>query len=202
MEYWEGFFLGKYWTDSDYNDRKHPTLFIGIAIFVFALFIAEIIAPEKVSFIFELPVYINFAIGIVLLIGLPFFAMNYFRFNIILRVIILFLYFFQYLFLFIGFIQVLTQNIQIDFAEMPTYLLDFFDSLLIISSDVFKFLGSLASAIASVAFGIIIGGILGLLIIIACICLPLIYLIVFRQLQRLLDYILYRRKFSELGSKT
>lgn len=196
MEYWEGFFLGPFWTDSDYKDRRHKTLFIGISLIIFALMVLQILMPGKISKLFVFPIQVNFILGFLLLIGLPFLASRYYQLNPVFRILILFAYILQYLFLFLGFIQLFTRNFELDLNSMPDFVLTFFDGLMVISSNIFNFLGSLGSTIASVAFGIIVGGIVGLFVIFICICLPLIYLISFRQLQRLIDRILYKKKMS------
>ena len=74
MEYWEGFFLGPFWTDSDYKDRRHKTLFIGISLIIFALMVLQILMPGKISKLFVFPIQVNFILGFLLLIGLPFLA--------------------------------------------------------------------------------------------------------------------------------
>lgn len=191
MEYWEGFFLGKFWTDSDYNDHQHKTLFVGISFLVFLLTALSAFSPDRVKKIFFLPIYLNFIFGIILLIALPFIAHYYYKVNIFLRLSILFSYCLQYIFLFLGFIKIFTGKEGLDIDYFIQYFSDIFDKVMIFSGDVFIFLGGLGSAIASVAGGIFIGALIALLLFGLMIFIPLLYLIFFRFVQRLVDRFVY-----------
>lgn len=191
MEYWEGFFLGKFWTDSDYHDRKHKVLFITISFSVFLLTVISLLIPEKVAGLFFLPVYLYFAFGIILLIALPFLAPYYYRLNLFLQILILLAYFIQYIFLFFGFIQAFIGRSGIDLNIFITYFADIFDQIMLLSGDLFIFLGGLGSAIASVAGGIIIGALVVLFVLLIMIFIPLLYLLFFRFIQRLVDRFVY-----------
>lgn len=194
MEYCEGFFLGKYWTDSDYNDRKHRFLFIMISLIVFLFTLLNAFYPDKLASLLRFPLSINLLIGFLLLIALPFAAAQYYKVNIGLRLLILFAYALQYFFLFAAFIQFLTPYFSFDFSNLSNTFLILFDKFMLLSGDLFNFLGSLGSTIASVAGGILIGGLALLFAVLISIFLPLLYLIFFRALQRLIDQCIIKNR--------
>ncbi len=194
MEYWEGFFLGKYWTDSDYHDRRHHFLFITISLIVFLFTLSNAFFPDKFAFLIRFSLPVNLMVGLLLLIALPFAAAQYYRINIGLRLLILLGYILQYLFLFAAFIQFFVPYLSLDISNYSDAFLIIFDKIMVFSGDVFNFLGSLGSTIASVASGIIIGGLVVLFVILVSIFFPLLYLILFRALQRLIDQLIARNR--------
>lgn len=192
MEYWEGFFLGKYWTDSDYHDSHHRFLFLSISFVVFLLTAAKVFMPSRIDFLFPFSLPVHLIIGIVLLIVLPFIASKFYRMYPIVRVIILLLYLLQYFFLLISFVQFFARLLAIDFSTLPDLFLKMLDQIMVFSGNLFNFLGGLGSTIASVAGGIIIGGIIAVIAFLFSVFLPLVYIMLFRVLQRCVDAIVYK----------
>lgn len=193
MEYWEGFFLGKYWSDSDFKDHRHKFLFVMISLIVFVFAAFNFFLPEKVEHFLLLPVVFNFVLGTLLLIGLPFAAMFYYRLPFAVRPLILLAYLAQYYFLFCGLIQLMTGQMNLEVNSLPDLFLNLFDRLMVFSGDLFTFLGGLGSTIASVAGAMLLGGLVGLMGILISIFIPLLYLLLFRYLQRLIDRLVYNR---------
>lgn len=192
MEYWEGFFLGKYWTDSDYHDSRHRFLFLSISFVVFLLTVAKVIMPSKIDFLFPFSQPVHLVIGLVLLLVLPLIASKFYRMHPIVRVVILLLYCLQYFFLLISFVQFFADLLAIDFSTLPDLFLKMLDQIMVFSGNLFNFLGGLGSTIASVAGGIVIGGIIAVLAVLFSVFLPLVYLMLFRILQRCVDAIIYK----------
>ena len=196
MEYWEGFYLGPVWSDSDFNDRRHPLLFTGISFLVFLLTVLSILFPEKTSGLFVLPVAANFTIGFILLLALPFLWMVYYRQHLAVKFLILALYGLEYLCLLVAFVQFLLGHADIQIPKLMQVAVDVFDKLMSFSGEVFNFLGSLGSTIASVAGGIVIGGVLAVLGILLLIFIPFIYISLFRLVQRLVDRLVYNKIYK------
>lgn len=196
MDFWEGFFLGKYWTDSNFEDKSRKLFFLIISALVCFISTIYFIFPQQKNQTSIIPFWIYLLLGIGLLILMPFAAARYHRLNVFLKLGILFGYFLQYLLLLIGFSKIVFGQVALEVATIPSLFLEVLDQIMYSSGEIFIFLGGLGSTIASVIGGIIIGGLLVGLFLLAAILIPLIYILSFRALQRLIDKTLYEKKFK------
>ncbi|NLM19040.1 MAG: hypothetical protein GX217_03335 [Clostridiaceae bacterium] len=196
MDFWEGFFLGKYWTDSNFEDKSRKLFFliIGFAIFLFSA--VNFIIPKSSEKLFLMPFWLHLLLGLVLLGSLPFAAAHYHRLSFFVKIFILLGYLLQYLFLIFGFVQIISGQVGLDTESIPAFFLNMFDRTMSLSGEFFTFLGGLGSTIASVLGGIIVGGSIVVLILFVSIFVPLIYIISFRALQRLIDKLIYNKWYS------
>lgn len=196
MEYWEGLYLGPAWSDSDFSDRRHPLLFTGLSFLVFLLTVLSLVYPEKTSSIFIFPVSVNFALGISLLVLLPFLAMVYYRQHLLVKIAILLLYGLEYLCLLVAFVQFFLGHADIQIPKFMQVAVKVFDKLMTFSGEVFNFLGSLGSTIASVAGGMLIAGLLAFLGVLLMVFIPFLYIKLFRLVQRLIDRLVYSKIYK------
>ena len=77
MDFWEGFFLGKYWTDSNFEDKPRKAFFLLIGFVVCLFSVANFMFPDLVEKIFIMPFWLHLLSGLILLVGLPFAAAHY-----------------------------------------------------------------------------------------------------------------------------
>ena len=92
--------------------------------------------------------------------------------------------------------QIISGQVGLDTESIPAFFLNMFDRTMSLSGEFFTFLGGLGSTIASVLGGIIVGGSIVVLILFVSIFVPLIYIISFRALQRLIDKLIYNKWYS------
>ncbi|NLJ69975.1 MAG: hypothetical protein GX328_00725 [Clostridiaceae bacterium] len=196
MDFWEGFFLGKYWTDSNFEDKSRKFFFLMLGFVIFLLSIVNFIFPEFSEKLFILPFWLNLLLGLILLVGLPFVAAQYHKHNFLIKFLILLGYILQYIFLIFGFVQIVSGQVTFDKESIPAFFLNIFDRVMTFSGELFTFLGGLGSTIASVLGGIIIGGLMVLVILFVAIFVPLAYVMLFRTLQRFIDKMIYKKWHS------
>lgn len=196
MDFWEGFFLGKYWTDSNFEDKSRKLFFLLIGFIVCLLSVINFMFPQLTEKIFLMPFWLHLLLGLILLAGLPFAAAHYHRLNLFLKFLILLCYLVQYIFLIFGFVQIVSGQVGIDTESIPAFFLTIFDRVMSLSGELFTFLGGLGSTIASVLGGIVIGGSIAVLLLFIAIFIPLAYILLFRTLQRLIDKLIYNKWYS------
>ncbi|HHT25283.1 MAG TPA: hypothetical protein GXZ76_07230 [Clostridiaceae bacterium] len=196
MDFWEGFFLGKYWTDSNFEDKPRKSFFLTIGFVIFLFCAVNFMYPKPVEKFFLMPFWLHLLLGFILLVSLPFAAAHYHKLNFFVKLLVLLGYLLQYIFLIFGFVQIISGQVGLDTESVPAFFLNMFDRVMSLSGELFTFLGGLGSTIASVLGGIIIGGSIIVLILFVAIFIPLIYIILFRALQRLIDKTIYNKWYS------
>ena len=78
MDYLEGLFLGKLWSDTDFENRRHTALFVLYGLFVESLVLYGYVSGKPLPFIGEFST-VELVIFGLLFVACPFICMRYYR---------------------------------------------------------------------------------------------------------------------------
>ncbi len=200
MDYMEGLLLGRFFTDTDYENKKHPGLFIFYGLLV-SLALGLSLFSQSVSGLVEGSSVIKGVLFMVLFLATPFMAFRYYRYPMAVRFLLLLLQGLKYFLLTLLFINLLLPRFQFSESELRTNLISFLNQTL--ESFTAQFSGSAGNL--SMIFGVLVGGLyllfLAVLILAAAVILPGLVFIMVKYIQRAYDLLvvrLYLRKYMDL----
>lgn len=192
MDFWEGFFVGKVWIDSDASKSSIRGLLsiLSIVLALGVLFFA--VFPAQQDKWFFMPIYVSLVIGLLLLVGLPFAGSVYTRQPLGLKILILAAYALQYIMWMVFFVQRIATLTRLDLLLTPEALIDFANNRINDASQFFRFLGGLAGTLAGVVAGALLVALTALVVLILVLILPYLYLLLLRAVQRGIDRLVER----------
>lgn len=189
MDYMEGLFLGKLWSDTDFENRRHAALFILYGLFVDILLLASYLGGSNILGTGAASV-VRIVFYVVLFLGCPFLCFKYYRMPLWGKILVLFEKVIKTFFIMGMTIELILPRIKIQTSGLQDYLVDYLNSTL--EKYTLRFAADGGSF--STVMGVLTGGIhvvlVVVLIIAAAILLPGLIFLLFRALQFVYDWII------------
>jgi len=183
VDYFEGLLLGTLWSDTDYENRRHLSLFI-----LYGMLVCGVIALNYFTGSFSGLLSAQRTLKLVLFLALflasPFMCFRYYRFPVWIKIPVLFAEGAKYIIMTLLMTTWIMPYTKVSFAQIQTYVMDFLNKTL--ESSTARFAASAGTF--STVLGVITGGVyvvfLFAAILILAVMIPgTVYLIV-----RLLQY--------------
>ncbi len=197
MDFLEGFLLGPVWSDTEYETRRHTGFFWLIGWITAAVFFWLLLYPERYSQWLFVNLTSAIVLTVILFIATPFMSRFYYKVHFLLKIPMLFIQIAKFVLLLKISLHIGLARYQINRAEFPQQLLEHVNQTIENSTVYFETLGRGIGMLLGIIAGglIIVSTIIG--IVLLATLLPVIALLVFKTLQRLLDELIYRYIFHE-----
>lgn len=197
MDYFEGLFLGKLWSDTDFENRRHVTLFILYGLFIDALILLTYFTGKTVPLLNGTGT-LKIILFVILALLKPFICFRYYRMPLWGKILVLLENLYMHM-LMVGFtVSSLLPKLTVKSGDLQAYLIDYLNSTL--ENYTQKFVDTAGSF--STVFGVVAGGLhvmgICLLFIAAAVLLPGIIYLAYRLVQYGYDWVIARlviRKF-------
>ena len=192
IDYIEGLFLGRIWSDTDFENRKHVSLFVLYGLLVDAFVLYFYLKNVNLLGIGNFKTY-QLVILISLFVACPFINFRYYRFPWWGKALVLIEKFYKNVLIFSLIVSAIIPRITIPTGDLKDYLIDYLNYTL----EEYSTKYSASAGAFSTVIGVMAGGIhvvlyflLNLFILIAA---PAILYFAYRMLQYAYDYL-----FNEL----
>lgn len=195
MDNLEGFFLGRFWTDSNYFNKKHFGLQVAIGILGAIPLALAILWPAKASLLFPLPSPVNLGLFLFLYIFLPALAALYWHFPLPARAGVLAGYTVQYYLLLAWFSQWVSQKVTVRLDSLPSAFAEDINKNMNYAAQIFKIEDALLSTFVTFISAIAMLGLTIVGYLLLAIVVPPLLFNVAKGGQRVIDYIWYRFVF-------
>lgn len=196
MDFLEGFLLGPYWSDTEYESRHHVGLYLLIGLLVFGIFIYLLIQPAAGFPAIPWPVP-ALLLTLMMLVN-PYLCKNYYRQPLIVRLLKLTALFIKQLLALLLLIILALPLIKFDLATLTEKLMNLVNEDIANMTDRFSELSNAAAMI----LGLILGSLFSLakLLLAAAVgvIIPGLSLLLIRWLQQLLDWLIRQKFLREL----
>ena len=128
MDYAEGLFLGRYWSDTDYENRKHFWLFIIYGLLCNCIVLYTYILGKKLLGIgnFGMPML---AIFIVLFVASPFICFRYYRMPLWGKLIILAEKIFKSYLVLSYTVSIMLPKLTVNVGDLQTFVIDYLNKI-------------------------------------------------------------------------
>lgn len=197
MDFLEGFCLGPIWTDTDYNERRHSLCYLILGFLMILLVALCLVRPSLSSTLLLDYRWTNLTIALLLFIALPFAAAYYHRIPRPWRYLILLGYIVQY-WCFVAFmVQTLVLQLTPRQADLSSFFLDQINNMINNGVNFFAFLGGLTGNLSGIMGSALLLSFLFILFLFALLLVPVLYLILVKNLQRLWDRLVIRQFFAK-----
>ncbi len=187
MDFLEGFFLGKVWTDSDVRAKTIRSVYLLLSLFLLLGFGLALAGKGFIFKVSNLPSALLFAMTILLTLALPIVSAFYHRCHLAIKILILVLFSVQYIFAIACFSHVILPHITFDIAFMLQTAIQFAEGVIEKSSHIFITQESLLSTLVGVAIGCITIAFLGMLLLVFLIALPILLLLAIKWIHNFLS---------------
>ena len=197
MDYLEGLFLGKLWSDTDFENRRHVTLFILYGLFIDAIILYTYFTGKLVPMLSGAGI-LKIAIFIILALAKPFVCFRYYRMPLWGKILVLLENLYMHM-LIVGFtVAALLPRLTVQSGDLQTHLVDYLNGTLEKYTE--KFVETAGSF--STVFGVVAGGLHVMVIFALCavaaIVIPGLVYIAYRMVQYGYDWLIAKfiiRKF-------
>jgi len=200
LDYWEGFLLGPLWSDTDYENRRHGGLILGIGVVVWAAIAVIVLLPGTQSVWISpasLRMSMLFYVGLTLVS--PFLSRIYYRLAFPLRIVALGIQLAKFCAGMMVPVNILLKGFRLDLPSLQDEALVFFNEYL--SGIIDRFTGDYGGA--GMIIGIGVGGVsialMGAGIALASLIAPRVILAAMRIIQWIYDSLLFRLVFRRWG---
>ncbi len=200
LDYWEGFLLGPLWSDTDYENRRHGGLILGIGVLVWAAIAVIVLLPGTQSVWISpasLRMSMLFYVGLTLVS--PFLSRIYYRLAFPLRIAALGIQLAKFCAGMMIPVNILLKGFRLDLPSLQDEALVFFNEYL--SGIIDRFTGEYGGA--GMIIGIGVGGVsialMGAGIALASLIAPRVILAAMRVIQWIYDSLLFRLVFRRWG---
>ncbi len=189
LDYLEGLFLGKLWSDTDFENRKHVGLFVLYGLLTDCVALYSYMFGRTVLGIGSFGT-LHFALFLLLCAASPFICFRYYRMPFWGKILVLGEKALQsYLVLDLT-VNILLPRLTVKSADLQTFAIDYLNKTLETYTD--KFAGSLGSF--STVIGVLAGGLhvvlMVLLWLVAAIVIPGIVYLIYRFIQFCWDWLM------------
>lgn len=196
MDNIEGFFLGRFWTDSNYFNKKHFGLQVVLGILGAIPLALAILWPAKASLLFPFPFPVNLVLFLLLYIFLPALAALYWHFPLVARTGILAAYTAQYYLLLAWFSQWVSQKVTVRLDSLPSAFAEDINKNMNFAAQIFKIEDALLSTFVTFISAIAMLGLTIAAYFLLAIVVPPLLFNVAKGGQRVVDYFWYRFIFK------
>lgn len=191
MDYLEGLFLGKIWSDTDFENRRHLGLFVLYGLLVESIVLYNFVFDKRLMGFGNFGV-LNTILFILLFLACPFICFRYYRMPLPGKIIILLEKIFKSYLVASFTVNQITSRITIQKSGLQDYVINYLNSTL--ESYTEKFAGSAGSFATVIA--VLAGGVhvvlVAALVIAAAIIIPGIIYLIFVGLQFGYDWLINR----------
>jgi len=186
LDYAEGLFLGKLWSDTDFENRRHAGLFIIYGFLVDIIVVYNYLFGKTLIGIGDFGT-IQHILLILLFLGCPFLCFRYYRMPIWGKILILLEKVIKSLLLTSFTVSMILPRLTVKSPELQDYILNYLNGTLEKYTE--KFQASAGSF--STVIGVLAGGVhvvfVVLLIVLAAVVVPGVIFLIFRLAQYLYD---------------
>ena len=191
MDYIEGLFLGKLWSDTDFENRRHMMLFILYGLFVDALVLFSYWTGKIIPVLSGISI-LKIIIFALLFIACPFICFRYYRMPLWGKILVLLEKLYKHV-LIVGFtVSLLLPRLTVKSGDLQTFMVDYLNKTLEKYTE--KFFES-AGTFATI-MGVVSGGIHVMVVIffwaIVAVVLPGLMYLLYRLVQYGYDFIIAR----------
>ena len=188
MDYLEGLLLGRLWSDTDYENRKHFCLFIMYGLFVDAIVLyIYILGRDFLRFGSIGPIHI--AVFVLLFLANPFICFRYYRMPWWGKIFILAVKIFKAYLVVSYTVSLLLPRLSVKVDELPDFLMSYLNQTLEKYTEKFvATAGSFSTVVGVLAGGVHVVGIV-LLLILAAVVIPSIIFLAVKYVQLAWDWI-------------
>jgi len=191
LDYLEGLFLGKIWSDTDFENRRHLGLFVLYGLLVESIVLYNFVFDKRLMGFGNFGV-LNTILFILLFLACPFICFRYYRMPLPGKIIILLEKIFKSYLVASFTVNQITSRITIQKSGLQDYVINYLNSTL--ESYTEKFAGSAGSFATVIA--VLAGGVhvvlVAALVIAAAIIIPGIIYLIFVGLQFGYDWLINR----------
>ncbi len=191
MDYLEGLFLGKIWSDTDFENRRHLGLFMLYGLLVESIVLYNFVFDKRLMGFGNFGV-LNTILFILLFLACPFICFRYYRMPLPGKIIILLEKIFKSYLVASFTVNQITSRITIQKSGLQDYVINYLNSTL--ESYTEKFAGSAGSFATVIA--VLAGGVhvvlVAALVIAAAVIIPGIIYLIFVGLQFGYDWLINR----------
>ena len=189
MDYIEGLFLGKLWSDTDFENRKHIGLFVLYGLLCDVIILYAYLLGKSFPGIFLFGA-IQFVLFILLFVANPFICFRYYRMPLWGKVLVLLERFFHSYLVLDYTVSLLLPKLSVQSSDLSTFLIDLLNGTLEPYTE--KFAGSSGSF--STVIGDLAGGVHVVLVaclgIIIAIAVPGLIYLAYRLIQFCWDWLM------------
>ena len=189
MDYLEGLFLGKLWSDTDFENRKHLGLFVLYGLLADCVIIYAYFVGKKLLGIGDFGT-LQIALLLLLTAANPFVCFRYYRMPFWGKILVLFEKIFQSYIVLDMTASILLPRLTVESGNLQSFVIDYINGTLGTYTD--KFAGSSGSF--STVIGVLAGGLhvvlVALLWIAAAIVVPGLIYLAFRFIQFCWDWLM------------
>ena len=154
MDYLEGLFLGSLWSDTDYENRKHVSLFILYGMFVFGCVLFSYFTGQF-SDILGQKRELKLAVYLLLFLASPFLCFRYYRYPLWVKIPILAVEASKYFVMTVLFTTWVMPYMSVSASDLQTRVVEFLNETLESSTKMF----TESAGTFSTVLGVITGGI-------------------------------------------
>lgn len=189
MDYLEGLFLGKLWSDTDFENRRHGSLFIIYGLFVDVLVLYYYMMGQPLFHLGEFDMVQLIVFG-VLFIACPFICMRYYRMPFWGKALVMIEKVIKSLIVVSFTVSLMEPRLTVKFDELQDFIIAYLNSTLETYTE--KFAASTGSF--ATVIGVLAGGVHVLLVIligiVVAIAFPGLLYLAYRVVQYCYDWVL------------
>lgn len=188
MDYLEGLLLGRLWSDTDYENRRHFGLFIIYGLFVDAVILFLYITNQEL-FGFGRIGPIHIAIFVLLFLANPFICFRYYRMPLWGKCLILLVKIFKSYLIVSYTVSLLLPKLSVQVGDLQDFLIAYLNSTLETYTEKFQAsAGSFSTVLGVLAGGVHVVGVV-LLYAIAAIVIPSLIYLAIKLVQYVWDWV-------------
>ena len=188
MDYLEGLLLGRLWSDTDYENRRHFGLFIIYGLFVDAIVLYLYILNQEL-FGFGRIGPIHIAIFVLLFLANPFICFRYYRMPLWGKCLILLVKIFKSYLIVSYTVSLLLPKLSVQVGDLQDFLIAYLNSTLETYTEKFQAsAGSFSTVLGVLAGGVHVVGVV-LLYAVAAIVIPSLIYLAIKLVQYLWDWV-------------
>jgi hypothetical protein len=192
MDFLEGFLMGPLWSDTEYETRRHVGFHIFLGFLLSSAFVWFVIYPAQADHWLFVPVPIVIVLAVFLILATPFLCRIYYRFNFLIKFVILALLISKLILIYMAVFKLLLPTITLNLVTLPADLMLYVNDTIAEATGFFDQLGKATGML----LGIITGGILLVirvaLLLAGLIIIPILILIAITIVQRLVDLLVQK----------
>ncbi len=195
MDFLEGFLMGPFWTDTEYESRHHVGFYLLMGLAVSGLFVFWLIQP--VAGLLSIPWAVPALLLTLMLLINPYLCRNYYRRPLYLRLLILLALIIKQLLALLLLFTAALPFIHLDLAGLTNQLMNFVNEDIAAMTDRLSNLSNAAAMILGLILGSLYSLVKLLLVAAAGVVIPGLTLILVRWLQLALDWLIRRKLLRE-----
>ncbi|NCA99620.1 MAG: hypothetical protein EOM08_04450 [Clostridia bacterium] len=192
MDFLEGYLLGPQWSDTEYETRHHVGFHVLVGFAAAAAFGFLFLNPDHAArwiWPWHVPVLLLFA----LLLANPLLCRHYYRYNRLVRVLILAVVTVKYALAILALFAFAMPLVRIDTSYLASNLLAQANESIAAMTDRFHALNNASAMMLGIILGSLLVLLRSFLVIAVCVLVPTLSLLAIRWIQRILDFVIRKQ---------